>query len=394
MVPYWITHRDTVWGISHAWVDEKERTHATTPINGKEWPVPIPKDANLDLIRIEMLNLGAEYVWLDVLCLRQEGGRRKHLHLEEWKLDVPTIGAVYATSSFAVCYFNGLGRPLRLTLDYFKSDRCWFRRAWTLQEITPNPIIGGDTGKEAMEPQVRRRFDRQLMSLRKIRRAYPSINPFDILSEMQNRVSTKPLDRVAGLVYLLQLDLIPIYDAGKSEEDAWEILVDVMKPRDRAELLFSYPEPGNGKKCWRPSWQQAMMKNVVVHRYSFRKQPQVSRTENPDADCYTGYYIESGDVRGLGEVPKEEMPREGQLVLKDMTGALHAIIILAHHKYPIPDGSYTLIGPAYTLNDLWVVGRLREDGKFQKLSVFRISSDRYLDMEKFGVTDEVRMDLC
>ncbi len=33
----------------------------------------MPKDANLDLIRIEMLNLGAEYAWLDVLCLRQEG---------------------------------------------------------------------------------------------------------------------------------------------------------------------------------------------------------------------------------------------------------------------------------------------------------------------------------
>ncbi len=25
-----------------------------------------------------------------------------------------------------VCYFNGLGRPLDLTLDDFKSDRCWF----------------------------------------------------------------------------------------------------------------------------------------------------------------------------------------------------------------------------------------------------------------------------
>ncbi len=36
-------------------------------------PVPIPQDTSLDLIRIEMLNLGAEYAWLDVLCLRQEG---------------------------------------------------------------------------------------------------------------------------------------------------------------------------------------------------------------------------------------------------------------------------------------------------------------------------------
>ncbi len=57
--------------------------------------VPIPKDANLDLIRIEMLNLGAEYAWLDVLCLRQLGGRGEDLRKEEWKLDVPTIGHVY-----------------------------------------------------------------------------------------------------------------------------------------------------------------------------------------------------------------------------------------------------------------------------------------------------------
>ncbi len=59
--------------------------------------MPIPKDADLNLIRIEMLNLGAEYVWLDVLCLRQkdEGGLREDLRMEEWKLDVPTIGGMY-----------------------------------------------------------------------------------------------------------------------------------------------------------------------------------------------------------------------------------------------------------------------------------------------------------
>ncbi len=55
----------------------------------------MPKDANLDLIRVEMLNSqhksgsGMGYAWLDVLCLRQEGGKNEDLRLEEWKLDVP-----------------------------------------------------------------------------------------------------------------------------------------------------------------------------------------------------------------------------------------------------------------------------------------------------------------
>ncbi|KAK0199340.1 hypothetical protein DFS33DRAFT_1457385 [Desarmillaria ectypa] len=63
-----------------------------TPINGCEWPVP--KDTDLDLTWIEMLNLRVEYAWLDVLCLRQNGGPREELRAEERKPDVPIIGAV------------------------------------------------------------------------------------------------------------------------------------------------------------------------------------------------------------------------------------------------------------------------------------------------------------
>ncbi len=402
VVPYWVAHTERwgMFGISHAWVDEKDRVSVMTPINGYEWPVPMPKDANLDLIRIEMFNLqdrtdtAMGYTWLDVLCLRQEGGKNEHLRLEEWKLDVPTIGSVYEKAENVVCYFNGLGRPLDLTSDYFESDRCWFRRAWTLQEITEDLIIGGKTGDDVMEQDVQMRFDKELMSLRKIRQAFCSINTVGVLSEMQNRVSTNPLDRVAGLVYLLQLDFIPIYEAEQSPADAWEILVDAMKPENRTELLVYYPEPGNGKKRWRPSWQQAMMNNVIGDHILTWSLPQVSRTRNPDADLHTGYRIDSGDVRGLGEVRKDEKPREGQLVVKDMTGASHAVRIVADHKYPIPDGSYTLIGLFFGRRSPWVVGRLREDGKFEKLSVFEISPDTYLDMEKFGVTNKVRTDLC
>ncbi|PBK58565.1 hypothetical protein ARMSODRAFT_923506, partial [Armillaria solidipes] len=267
VVPYWVVDRDTSLspcGISHAWVDGKDRVDAITPINQREWPVPMPKDANLDLIRIEMLNhvwpSGAQYAWLDVLCLRQEGGEGEHLRLDEWKLDVPTIGAVYNTSgSQVVCYFSGLGRPLHLTSDYFESDRCWFRRAWTLQEVRQYAITGGETDNNVMEEELRRRCSERLASLA-ILQVYGSI--FDLVSEMRTRVSTKPLDKVAGLVYLFKTESIPVYHAERSEADAWEVLMDVMSSWYRAQLLFFYFEPGGGSKFWRPSWDQVMTKKI------------------------------------------------------------------------------------------------------------------------------------
>ncbi|KAK0499301.1 hypothetical protein EDD18DRAFT_1460280 [Armillaria luteobubalina] len=147
VVPYWVAGR-MPWVISHAWVDEKDRVNVMTSINGGEWPVPMPKNANLDLIRIENLNvrshrgLQTDYAWLDVLCLRQEGGENEHLHLDEWKLDVPQSDGCMSAQT-----------------RYFGDDRCWFRRAWTLQEITENWITGGKTGKDVMDEEVQWRFN-------------------------------------------------------------------------------------------------------------------------------------------------------------------------------------------------------------------------------------------
>ncbi len=132
--------------ISHAWVDEKDRVNmCQMPINRYEWPVPIPKDASLDLVRIEMLNLGLEYAWLDVLCLRQAGGPEEDVPMKEWRLDVPTIGTVYQWPAKVMTYLSGLGRPLTLKDGDLDSGRCWFRRAWTLQEVGETSVIVGDT---------------------------------------------------------------------------------------------------------------------------------------------------------------------------------------------------------------------------------------------------------
>ncbi len=122
--------------------------------------------------------------------------------------------------------------------------------------------------------------------------------------------------------------------------------MDVMNPRTRAELLFYYPEPGNGKKSWRPSWQQVMTDKDIgfCSSRASRLSGKVYRTEDLDADWYPDYHIKLGDVGGLAEARKEEMPREGELVIKVANRAQRTLKIVADHAYPIPDGSYTLIG--------------------------------------------------
>ncbi|KAK0435744.1 hypothetical protein EV421DRAFT_2039016 [Armillaria borealis] len=215
VVPYWVAIRFP-WAMSHAWVDDTDLKRVMSSINGYEWPVPIPKDADLDLIRIEMLNLCAEYIWLDVLCLRQEGqgqdprfstsqgewDRREALRKEEWKVDVPTLGCVYPLSTHVVCYFSGLGLPLSFkTAHDFEDDRCWFNRAWTLQEISDDMVIAGKTcdddnvfDERFMTEDMQQRMDHQLASLHQDRGLTPftEASIFVILSQMQKRKSTNP----------------------------------------------------------------------------------------------------------------------------------------------------------------------------------------------------------
>ncbi len=74
------------------------------------------------------------------------GARREDLRTEEWKVDVPTIRAVYRGKN-VMCssYLSGLGRPLTLKEGDLDSNRCWFRHAWTLQEVGEDRVNAGDT---------------------------------------------------------------------------------------------------------------------------------------------------------------------------------------------------------------------------------------------------------
>ena len=168
--------------ISHAWVADEDRNAILTEVNQYLWPIPLPKGVLLEDVRGEMIRLGVRYAWLDVLCLRQcaqpTGStiprapstetakkreqrryawldvlsfrqcaqptlaveRREQRRLEEWRVDVPTIGAIYSNlerdSLYGpgpiIIYMSGLGRPFRD--GGWDSERHWLRRAWTLQE--------------------------------------------------------------------------------------------------------------------------------------------------------------------------------------------------------------------------------------------------------------------
>ncbi|KAK0186014.1 hypothetical protein F5146DRAFT_165506 [Armillaria mellea] len=103
VVPWWSSGAFIDWvvrgsstnvrPISHAWTDAGDRVDVQTAINGYEWPV-----------------LRGVYAWVDSV----------------------------------VVYLSGLGRPLTLKEGDLESDRCWFRRAWTLQEVGKKRNIAGD----------------------------------------------------------------------------------------------------------------------------------------------------------------------------------------------------------------------------------------------------------
>ncbi len=375
VVPWWAKESREVasigWynPISHAWVDENDRVDVETPINGKEWPVPIPKDANLNLIRIEMLNLGLTYTWLDVLCLRQKGGPREDLRTEEWKLDVPTIGWVYRLAYRVVIYLSGLGRPLGLKEGDLESDRCWFRRAWTLQEVGDKRIIAGDTpdGPRHAEPvddngnyetEMLTSFHNQLEHIAVNYHAFHN-HLFGILADMQNRVSTNPVDRVAGLAFCLQANRA--YHESETLEEAWTALVNAISGGMRARILFLYPGVGLGCKKWRPTWEQVMTEplpaDVFCHGY-------VRRYDETDEDWYKGPCIKQGFVRGLRTGSAEGVDRCGKLIVT--TGTFrkrrHTFKIRATHQFPIPEGTYALLGSfnpwvRKEVTEFWVVGR-------------------------------------
>lgn len=263
---------DNLWAVSHSWVAPSERHYILTTINGKAWRVPIPRGTTLDSIRNELLMLGAEYVFLDVLCLRQED---KHLsefestRKKEWRLDVPTIGYIYTANNQrpVIVYFNGLGLPFRDGLVSRQDRFHWFNRMWTLQE-TPIIIIPGGLDRKIelnlldFDPERRHGLWSSWASRQFLQRLKDEVPRLSTLGEAVKKIGLRfysnPVDEVACLAYLLGCTTLPIYDADMDVEVAWSLLVECLPAKTRTQLLFT--EFGSAQRTslswWRPKWEE------------------------------------------------------------------------------------------------------------------------------------------
>lgn len=419
VVPFWVLPFKEiprhVWAVSHSWVDENDRTFVKTPINDYEWPVPIPRDTTLEHIRIELLNLGAEYVWLDVLCLRQEtkDAERDELKKEEWKTDIPMIGHVYQHDRFqtVISYFNGLGRPFIVKASALDHKRHWLNRVWTAQETTTNWIPGGltrsspdENGRFVSHPAGEEFYRRLNKVFHTLSASPPDI--FQVLNIIRDRHYSTPIDQVSGTVYLLKVPMIPLtkakekgktqrrdtvsdaddepwtpydddarsfqddrddspddfYDVEESLEKAWSRLIPCIPMAQRSDLLLFWPEPGDGADTWRPSWHQLMAARRLPHApYIDYERPELVKFLQETRTYYNrGYVMDWCELRGFNDVsvlPSE--PRYGMMTFQlggTRRPEAHSFPVIAKHSQRIPTGNYFLVG--YADLRYWVVARV------------------------------------
>jgi len=260
------------WAITHSWTNEI--SPVDTSINQSQWPTPLPRGLNLEhSVRRDLLNKGAEYVWLDVLCLRQNSAMNV-TKVDEWKLDVPTIGNIYRAAVGIARYFNGLGQPFRTT--GWDGPRHWLCRAWTLQEImsektTYNAGISKTSGRAHLIMNTKSVVDGKVTTLRQALHPIVTLaaqvdspsgcSVYELVQQMSKRYSTQPTDKVAGLFYLLRTTQLPTYDAGIDAGNAWASCFHVLPLERKIEILFDYPYGGEsaGTGCqWFPTWNQLM----------------------------------------------------------------------------------------------------------------------------------------
>ncbi|GJE93709.1 hypothetical protein PsYK624_098700 [Phanerochaete sordida] len=357
-----------VWTVSHGWVEDSDLQYVWTPINAKEWPVPFPKRTTLDHVRIELLNMGAEYVWLDVLCLRQsllDSAEKEAVRKEEWKSDVPTIGYIYHESPHRPCitYYNGLGLAFATSRAVLQSPRHWFNRAWTLQESASGWLPGGLTG------QALPGSDGFFARVRDVIRSLANTDERVLLIEdMKDRYASTALDKIFCLGCPLQCQTLPIYElkyeyTPEDIEFAWIELIKHMHPRPRTLIFLLQPsdKPFSPWVSWEKfasiePWNSHPSSDsgedlLLVDRRSLGAYPKV------EGEYYhVGYVLGPCCIRGLDALGNSDTVRK--------VAALHFasnqldpvdISITSMLGIVLPDVQYVLVGVGSPWKEHWIV---------------------------------------
>lgn len=274
-----VPERRHVWAITHSWRAHMER--ALSPVNERQWMVPLPPGVTLEAIRDELLGMGATYCWLDVVCNRQgvkdaDGVTVPDAQLaEELAADLPTMGNIYAMAGTVVRYYSGLGLPF--SADGLDDTHHWFNRGWTLQEMNIKTVVGGLRAESRVVPVTGFECDRGaepfpefsalLRPLDSIVTATPRLAK--VVKAMRPRHTRDNVDKIYGLGYLIKARTLPAYRAVEPDvtsrlEDVWWQLVYCMSDTMHGELLFLFTRPGGYKKRkWLPKWEQLMAADMV-----------------------------------------------------------------------------------------------------------------------------------
>ena len=346
------------FAVSHAWTGYDDRQYVQTPVNNWEWPVPLPSGVTLDQLRAELYHLGARYVWLDVVCLRQES---KDPQLEEQRqremlIDIPTMGNIYNSAEQVVVYYNGLGKAFRQ--DGWNGERHWFKRVWTLLEVKPNYISGGVPAsltayalgrlKNEWNVSVAQRmsdlgvFQQAMYLLRPPDSGIGGVKASTLfwdMEEVRRRYSMNPLDMVDVIRYSWCQRVLPSYPSGTDTERAWALCVKYANAERQVGILFLLP-PNEFDGKWIPSWKWISNPNSNL--------PSVDREQLRFANGEGLEILPSGALRYSGCIIIPGCAfylHEGYLYVGKEGYSYRASPVLKFNNFTfsIPSGPYTLV---------------------------------------------------
>lgn len=318
--------------------------------------------------------MGAEYVWLDAVCLRQRGrDEDEALRRAEWKVDVPTIGYIYSyLYKPCITYFNGLGLPIDTSSTTLESKRHWYNRVWTLQECMQNWIPGGLTGESLPDDSA---FFTRLDDLVDSRK-YWQVRMKELVQALNTRQCATEVDRVAGLPYLLRCPSLPLYDETIPVESAWVLMLKHMMPWMRNVIFLRYTTD-TPYDLW-VSWERFLTSEPTLPMTTI---PDGSAEEHLDlvhgAQLYSdepGMYHHKAYAIGPCRIIQSS---EGAWQLRFLEGEPITMQVTHMHGLLIPDVDYVLLGVGNSWKEHWVVVEIvGERGMGQRMA---------LEVVKWGV---------